>query len=241
MTAARSVPRRRTGRRRARPPAERSRSPHTPSWQPVSRLQRCCCPAALRRRKPLAYSMLGAVAGVLEHDREPLARNASAVAADVIRAAIVDGRLEPGRRLKEEELARELGISRTPGPRSAARPADGGSPRLRPEPRRHRPRVRGRGSRRPLPAARRPRGLRGPAGCHPRLARRPRAAGRELRALRGASRRRRPDRARARERPLPRHHPGGREAALGSPGSCAASCSCRSSTGRSTGTRPSRS
>jgi DNA-binding GntR family transcriptional regulator len=54
------------------------------------------------------------VAGVLEHDREPLTRNASTVAADVIRAAIVDGRLEPGRRLKEEELARELGISRTP-------------------------------------------------------------------------------------------------------------------------------
>jgi DNA-binding GntR family transcriptional regulator len=54
------------------------------------------------------------VAGVLEHDREPLTRNASAVAADVIRAAIVDGRLEPGTRLKEEELARELGISRTP-------------------------------------------------------------------------------------------------------------------------------
>jgi DNA-binding GntR family transcriptional regulator len=54
------------------------------------------------------------VAGILEHDREPLTRNASAVAADVIRAAIVDGRLEPGARLKEEELARELGISRTP-------------------------------------------------------------------------------------------------------------------------------
>jgi DNA-binding GntR family transcriptional regulator len=32
----------------------------------------------------------------------------------VIRQAIVDGRLPPGRRLKEEELARELGMSRTP-------------------------------------------------------------------------------------------------------------------------------
>lgn len=32
----------------------------------------------------------------------------------MIRSAIVEGRLEPGQRLKEEELARELGISRTP-------------------------------------------------------------------------------------------------------------------------------
>ena len=32
----------------------------------------------------------------------------------LIRHAIIDGRLPPGRRLKEEELARELGISRTP-------------------------------------------------------------------------------------------------------------------------------
>src|SRR5438132_4484728 len=44
----------------------------------------------------------------------PLARNASLAATELIRDAIVDGRLEPGRRLKEEELARELGISRTP-------------------------------------------------------------------------------------------------------------------------------
>jgi DNA-binding GntR family transcriptional regulator len=44
----------------------------------------------------------------------PLARNASVAATEVIRQAIVDGRLEPGQRLKEEELARELGISRTP-------------------------------------------------------------------------------------------------------------------------------
>jgi DNA-binding GntR family transcriptional regulator len=41
-------------------------------------------------------------------------RNASAVAVDVIRQAIAEGRLEPGERLKEEELAREFGISRTP-------------------------------------------------------------------------------------------------------------------------------
>jgi DNA-binding GntR family transcriptional regulator len=46
--------------------------------------------------------------------RPPLARNASLVAVDVIREAIMDGRLAPRQRLKEEELARELGISRTP-------------------------------------------------------------------------------------------------------------------------------
>ena len=43
-----------------------------------------------------------------------LVRNASVVATELIREAIVDGRLEPGERLKEEELAREMGISRTP-------------------------------------------------------------------------------------------------------------------------------
>ena len=47
-------------------------------------------------------------------DRAPLVRNASAAATELIRAAILDGRLTPGQRLKEEELARELGISRTP-------------------------------------------------------------------------------------------------------------------------------
>jgi DNA-binding GntR family transcriptional regulator len=46
--------------------------------------------------------------------RPPLAKNASLVATEVIREAILDGRLVPGQRLKEEELARELGISRTP-------------------------------------------------------------------------------------------------------------------------------
>jgi DNA-binding GntR family transcriptional regulator len=45
---------------------------------------------------------------------DALVRNASVAATELIREAIVDGRLEPGRRLKEEELARELGISRTP-------------------------------------------------------------------------------------------------------------------------------
>ena len=47
-------------------------------------------------------------------EREALVRNASAAATELIRGAIVDGRLAPGHRLKEEELARELGISRTP-------------------------------------------------------------------------------------------------------------------------------
>ena len=44
----------------------------------------------------------------------PLTRNASIAATELIRQAIIDGRLNPGQRLKEEELAGELGISRTP-------------------------------------------------------------------------------------------------------------------------------
>ena len=48
------------------------------------------------------------------HDGEALVRNASVAATELIREAILDGRLEPGTRLKEEELARQLGISRTP-------------------------------------------------------------------------------------------------------------------------------
>lgn len=48
------------------------------------------------------------------HAGGPLTRNASVAATEVIREAILDGRLPPGRRLKEEELAQELGISRTP-------------------------------------------------------------------------------------------------------------------------------
>lgn len=54
------------------------------------------------------------MARILENGGAPLTRSASVVATELIRAAIVDGRLEPGQRLKEEELARELGISRTP-------------------------------------------------------------------------------------------------------------------------------
>ncbi len=44
----------------------------------------------------------------------PLVRNATVVAVEVIRDAILSGRLEPGRRLKESSLAKELGLSRTP-------------------------------------------------------------------------------------------------------------------------------
>ncbi len=51
---------------------------------------------------------------VLVEGGPPLSRSASAAAGDVIREAIIDGRLVPGQRLKEEELARELGMSRTP-------------------------------------------------------------------------------------------------------------------------------
>lgn len=47
-------------------------------------------------------------------DVNPLTRNASTAAADLIREAILDGRLHPGQRLKEADLAREFGISRTP-------------------------------------------------------------------------------------------------------------------------------
>lgn len=54
------------------------------------------------------------MAGIVEDGRGPLTRSASAAATELIRAAVIDGRLAPGQRLKEEELARELGISRTP-------------------------------------------------------------------------------------------------------------------------------
>src|SRR3989454_12817004 len=57
--------------------------------------------------------MVASVPGILE-GRGRLVQNASVAATELIREAIIEGRLEPGRRLKEEELARELGISRTP-------------------------------------------------------------------------------------------------------------------------------
>ena len=54
-----------------------------------------------------------AVVGIFD-GHPPLGRNASLGAADLIRRAIIDGRVVPGQRLKEEELAQQLGISRTP-------------------------------------------------------------------------------------------------------------------------------
>ena len=57
--------------------------------------------------------MVASVPRILE-GRGRLVQNASVAATELIRQAILDGRLEPGSRLKEEELARELGISRTP-------------------------------------------------------------------------------------------------------------------------------
>ena len=54
-----------------------------------------------------------AVVGIFDA-HPPLGPNASAGAAELIRQAIVDGRVVPGQRLKEEELAQQLGISRTP-------------------------------------------------------------------------------------------------------------------------------
>jgi DNA-binding GntR family transcriptional regulator len=58
--------------------------------------------------------MLAQVGGNLLEGRFPAPQSASAAAGEVIREAIIDGRLPPGQRLKEEELARELGMSRTP-------------------------------------------------------------------------------------------------------------------------------
>jgi DNA-binding GntR family transcriptional regulator len=43
-----------------------------------------------------------------------LSRNASREAASLVRQAILDGRFKPGERLKEQELAGEFGLSRTP-------------------------------------------------------------------------------------------------------------------------------
>jgi DNA-binding GntR family transcriptional regulator len=58
--------------------------------------------------------MLARVGGNLLVGQLPVPQSASAAAGEVIREAIIDGRLAPGERLKEEELARELGMSRTP-------------------------------------------------------------------------------------------------------------------------------
>lgn len=46
--------------------------------------------------------------------QQPFARTASSVATGLIREAILEGKLGPGERLVESQLAQELGISRTP-------------------------------------------------------------------------------------------------------------------------------
>jgi DNA-binding GntR family transcriptional regulator len=51
---------------------------------------------------------------LLGEDHPPLNRSAGDAAVVLIRQAILDGRLSPGQRLKEEQLADELRISRTP-------------------------------------------------------------------------------------------------------------------------------
>ena len=53
------------------------------------------------------------MAKILDEGRQ-LVQNASVQATELIRQAILDGRLEPGSPLKEQQLAHELGISRTP-------------------------------------------------------------------------------------------------------------------------------
>jgi len=53
------------------------------------------------------------VTKILAEGRQ-LVQNASIAATELIRQAILDGRLEPGSPLKEQELAHQLGISRTP-------------------------------------------------------------------------------------------------------------------------------
>jgi DNA-binding GntR family transcriptional regulator len=50
----------------------------------------------------------------LQTGGRPLVTNANDAAASIIRRAIIRGELLPGERLKEADIARELGISRTP-------------------------------------------------------------------------------------------------------------------------------
>jgi DNA-binding GntR family transcriptional regulator len=71
-------------------------------------------PGRLERAGVAGQGLEDRVRGSLLEGRLPAPRSASAAAGEVIREAIIDGRLPPGQRLKEEELARELGMSRTP-------------------------------------------------------------------------------------------------------------------------------
>lgn len=58
-----------------------------------------CIPSTVNRVKPLQAAA---------------PRSAADEAADIIRGAIIDGRLTPGQELREQDLAQQLGISRTP-------------------------------------------------------------------------------------------------------------------------------
>ena len=135
--------------------------------------------------------MVGSVPRILE-GRGRLVQNASVAATELIRQAILDGRLEPGSRLKEEELARELGISRTPVREALLMLQAEGLIETTPNRGRRRPHTRCRRPDRPLPAARAARRLCGPPGRDANLGARPRADARELRPLRQDRGRRHP-------------------------------------------------
>jgi len=51
---------------------------------------------------------------LFQSDGPALGEKSSATAARIIRSAVLDGRLAPGQALRETEIARDLGISRTP-------------------------------------------------------------------------------------------------------------------------------
>ena len=65
-------------------------------------------PAPSRRSRGLSPTGSRATSNV-----RPFA-NAAEVVADILRRAIYEGRLEPGERLREADLAAEIGVSRTP-------------------------------------------------------------------------------------------------------------------------------
>jgi DNA-binding GntR family transcriptional regulator len=52
--------------------------------------------------------------GSIRTTSNPIVRSAGDTATDLIRSAILDGRLQPGERLTEDTVANDLGISRTP-------------------------------------------------------------------------------------------------------------------------------
>src|SRR5205809_935209 len=73
------------------------------------------CSRRPRRALPTISSFVnGPYAWELSEQPPHVTRSASAGAVEVMRQGIAEGLLEPGERLKEEELAREFGISRTP-------------------------------------------------------------------------------------------------------------------------------